>query len=132
MLKLIFRPVRSFGNIIPWNKRIREVFTAINEIIQILTDAGLIKTGVEAETAVQPDSQTIEAAEPETQTSDSAETVTVTDEPSEAPFDYQTSEDVEALLAYAVIIGAAIPGTVKKLDTIKEKIKARLDAITED
>ena len=52
MNQLIFQPVRNFGNILPWNQRLRELFAAVNEIITRLNapEGG----GVAESVAVEP------------------------------------------------------------------------------
>jgi ClpP class serine protease len=63
MQKLIFQPIRSLANLIPFNTRLRAAFTAINQIIDRLaaleaspvaeTVAEAVQTVVEPEPAVE-------------------------------------------------------------------------------
>jgi len=56
MNKLTFQPVRNFGNIIPWNQRIRMLCMYVNQILDRL-DA--LEGNTKAETVADEDSQVV-------------------------------------------------------------------------
>jgi hypothetical protein len=125
MQNLIYQPIRSLANLIPFNARIRAAYTAINEIIARL-DAieGIAPV---AETVADTESQTI--IEPET-VAETVQTDEITD--TDTIIAWKSLDNADDLKAFASTIGCEIPGTVKKVETIKEKIQAHLDAQTED
>jgi hypothetical protein len=170
MLKLIFQPIRNFGNIIPWNQRFRALFAAVNEIIDRLN--ALEGIAPEAETVVEPEKtdsgESVSDQKPpvvtrkeilsnyaiELSDEQQADVDALTDEEwgryiavvieddakakekasaeIDKPFDWKNSDDVDALKEFASKSGLDIPGTVKKLETIKDKIAAHLAAQIED
>ena len=54
MKNLIYIPIKNFGNIVPWNKRIRAAYEAINELNKRITvlEGGEVETETVAEDTV--------------------------------------------------------------------------------
>ena len=121
MLK--FQPIKSLANIIPINLRLRACYAAINALEARIDALDGSDVSTEAETLGTGSVVISDVVIDQPEESDTA----IYELEGEA-FDLESSEDIEQLKAYAESIGCMIAGTVKKADTIKEKIKAHIDA----
>jgi len=122
-----FIPIKSLSSVIPFNLRLRYLFSSVAEIIARMEALEAVLSVGASDSGAAP--------EPETVADEDSQVITENESPSEEEnkeFNWQESEDIDALKSFAKSIKLEIPGTVKKAETIKEKIKAHFSAQTGD